>query len=96
MNSGVRDSIWSVYVLYSSRLGRTYVGCAHDVALRLGQHNAGAVRATRNGIPWRVVQTELIGDYEQALHRERYFKSGAGRRKLHAMLSWDAALPAPR
>jgi len=72
-----------------------YVGCAHDVDLRLCQHNAGTVAATRNGIPWRLIHREAVGEYALTLRRERYFKSGAGRRRLAAILSEGAALPAP-
>ena len=101
MRDALRQAEWAVYVLLSERLGRTYVGCSSDVPLRLSQHNAGAVRATRNGTPWRLALTEPAGTYEQALHRERYYKSGAGRRRLKVLLtprspsSPDAALPAP-
>ena len=50
--------MWFVYVLVS-RVGRTYVGIATDVARRLRQHNGelgGGARATRPGRPWRVAQ----------------------------------------
>ena len=85
MRDGIRQQVWSVYVLFSPSRRRTYVGCAHDVKGRLAQHNAAQVRATCLGVPWTVLLTEAVGSYEQALQRERYYKSGAGRRRLKAI-----------
>ncbi len=82
MRQDVRQAGWSVYVLFSTSLKRTYVGCAHDVPARLAQHNAGRVRATRARVPWRLLHVEPAGDYPTAIARERYFKTGAGRRRL--------------
>ena len=85
MRDGIRQQVWSVYVLFSPSRRRTYVGCAHDVKGRLAQHNAAQVRATCLGVPWTVLLTETVGSYEQALQRERYYKSGAGRRRLKSI-----------
>ena len=51
---------WTVYVLYSRKTARTYVGIALDPAARLAQHNGrapGGARTTRAGRPWRVRKT---------------------------------------
>ena len=51
---------WTLYLLVSERLGRTYVGIAHDAGRRLEQHNGetpGGARATRAGRPWRLART---------------------------------------
>lgn len=48
---------WFVYVLWSQRLGRSYVGIAVDPARRLRQHNGELVRgarSTRAGRPWEL------------------------------------------
>jgi putative endonuclease len=74
--------MWSVYVLYSDRLERSYVGCSADVDGRLKTHNAGQVRATHADVPWRLIHTEAVGSHLEARHRERYYKTGAGRRRL--------------
>jgi putative endonuclease len=60
------------------------VGCAHNVGARILQHNAGNVKATRGGAPWTLLHSEAIGACVLALRRERYYKSGAGRRRLAA------------
>ncbi len=33
-------------------------------------------------MPWRIVFEEEIETYEEARKREKYYKSGAGRRKI--------------
>ena len=56
---------WTVYVLQSTTLERTYVGVALDVAERSLQHNGerpGGAKATRAGRPWTVART--YGPYE--------------------------------
>ena len=63
MRDGIRQQVWSVYVLFSPSRRRTYVGCAHDVKGRLAQHNAAQVRATCLGVPWTVLLTERLGTY---------------------------------
>ena len=68
-----------VYVLWSHKLRKRYVGCAENVELRLRQHNAGKTPFTRSGIPWTVVHTEVVGDRVLARQRERFLKSGQGR-----------------
>ena len=71
-----------VYVLYSKKRHKSYVGCSHDVDARLAEHNAGKVRSTRGGAPWIVVYTEKSNDYSDARKRKSYYKSNAGCRKL--------------
>jgi predicted GIY-YIG superfamily endonuclease len=76
----------TVYILRSDKTGRTYVGFCEDVHVRLHSHNSGHVAATRNGRPWRILWTEEIADYSSARNRERYFKTGGGRRWIAAHL----------
>ena len=78
---------WKVYVLWSVKRPRTYVGCSADVQERLNQHNAGHVSATRNWRPWRVLLVEDVGTYADARRRESYFKTGAGRRRLAGIIA---------
>ena len=75
----------SVYVLYSEKLQRSYVGCSTNVEERLRAHNAKQVHATRAGVPWQLVYVEAAGMHLEARRRERYYKSGAGRRRLKSI-----------
>jgi putative endonuclease len=75
-----------VYVLRSAATGRHYVGFCADLAQRLGQHNAGLTKSTKNRGPWELVYQEEWPTRAEAMGRERYWKSGQGREKLKRLL----------
>ncbi len=51
-----------------------------DVSIRLTQHNSGKTKSTKAFIPWRIVHTEEYVTLADAVKREKYLKSAAGRR----------------
>ncbi|MEK6570188.1 MAG: GIY-YIG nuclease family protein [Bacteroidota bacterium] len=71
-----------VYVLWSERLQKRYVGSAEDPKIRLAQHNEGRNRFTKGGIPWVIIHIEEYPDLSSARKRESFLKSGAGRASL--------------
>lgn len=81
---------WTVYVLGSRSLGRTYVGIALDVRARLAQHNGrapGGARSTRAGRPWRV--RKKYGPYAtraEAQRVEHALKRLRGKARLRAQI----------
>lgn len=58
---------------------------------KLKKHNDGNVKSTRNRRPFILEYFEIVDNLEEALKRERYFKSGFGRkyveRKIKALSS---------
>ncbi len=76
------DQQFWVYVLVSEKTGRRYVGSTQDVANRLRQHNSGHSKSTKHGMPWRLAKTESFPSRTEAVRRERYLKTGQGRREL--------------
>ena len=78
--------VYYVYVIQSQATGRHYTGSCADIADRLRHHNSGATPSTRHGIPWIVVHAESLATRQEALRRERFLKTGQGRRKLAALL----------
>jgi len=72
--------MWYLYILKSEKDGIHYVGISKDVSKRLREHNAGRNRFTKGHIPWKVIYTEEYKNSLEARRREKYFKSGAGRR----------------
>ena len=77
--------IYKVYILLSENYRKTYVGFSEDTLKRLETHNGGQVLSTKKYRPWRIVFEEEVVSYEEARKRERYYKSGAGRRKIKAI-----------
>jgi putative endonuclease len=76
-----------VYVLRSELTGRRYVGSRQDLDHRFREHNAGESKATKHGIPWRIVHHESCSTRAEAVRRERYFKTGKGRDELDRLES---------
>ena len=71
-----------LYVLRSSTTGVRYIGSCENREERIKRHNLGHSKATRTGVPWKMVYSEAFGTRAEAVRRERYFKSGRGRDEL--------------
>ncbi len=70
------------YVLKSSLDGKLYVGWTDDLKHRFIQHNLGKVQSTAPRRPFELVYYEAGSDKTKAIAREKYFKTGFGRRFL--------------
>ena len=78
---GAKKSVMSiVYVLYSFKFDRYYVGMTDNLDRRLFQHNNGMNTSTKSFIPWEVVHKEEYSSRLEARNREKYLKTAAGRR----------------
>jgi putative endonuclease len=71
-----------VYVLYSEEHDRFYIGSSASPDVRLNAHNSGKVRSTKAYKPWKRVWLEEYESRSIAEKRERYLKSGWGRKWL--------------
>ena len=71
-----------IYVLWSEKLRKRYVGCTSDIAKRVLEHNQGNSKYTKGGVPWKLVHTEKLSTKTDAIKRETYLKSGIGRKWL--------------
>ena len=69
-----------VYVLYSVKFERYYVGMTNRLEDRLNEHNTGKTRSTKAFMPWDIVHKEFFETRDKARIREKYLKSSAGRR----------------
>ena len=78
--------MYYVYVVRSLRDHQFYTGCTQDLRKRLMQHEAGEVVSTRLRIPLKLVYYEAYLNADDAYRRERYLKSGLGKRDLRKRL----------
>jgi putative endonuclease len=67
------------YVLQSQVTLKFYYGSTQNLEERLNIHNAGLVNYTSKYTPWVLVYFEEFETRSEALKREKYFKTGAGR-----------------
>lgn len=73
------------YVLKNSITGKLYKGHTQDLQNRLDQHNSGKKQTTKNNLGyWKVVFQEPFESREEAIKREKYYKSAAGKKFLKA------------
>ena len=79
--------MYYVYVLWSEKLQKRYIGCTADVEKRIGEHNRGCNKFTKGGIPWILVYQEEFTSKREALKREKFLKSGVGRAWLDEKLN---------
>ena len=70
------------YVLLSEKDDHLYVGFSKDLRNRMEQHAAGLVDSTKNRRPLELIYYEACLNEHDAINREKYFKSGFGRRFL--------------
>ena len=73
---------YTVYVLYSEKLQRYYVGMTADLEDRITRHNAGREKYTSKGVPWKLIKTYACKDRSQAMRLERVIKKRGIRRYL--------------
>ena len=71
-----------VYVIKSSGTDFVYKGHCEDLKKRLEQHNAGMTKSIKPYIPFKLVYFEEYETKNEAIKREKYFKTAAGRRYL--------------
>jgi putative endonuclease len=74
---------FSVYVIRSSE-GFRYIGSTSDLDIRLTDHNSGRNHATKHGTNWVCLHEERFLTRGEAVKREKWLKTGAGRDWLAA------------
>jgi len=79
--------MYFVYVLYSQKDGKLYVGFSSDVQKRFVRHCAGEVKATKDRRPLELIYYESCLTEEEAKRREKFLKGGNGRMQLKAQLA---------
>ena len=76
-----------VYVLRSQSDGKLYIGSTKNLIRRLKDHQKGKVRSTKSRRPFSLVYYETLTGGNEAIQRERFLKSGEGRRYLYAKIN---------
>jgi putative endonuclease len=76
-----------VYVLHSDKDEGLYIGYTGNLRKRLAEHNAGAAFATSYRGPWRLIYYEAYREAADAKGREKFLKSGSGRKFLIKQLA---------
>ncbi|AGA77613.1 GIY-YIG nuclease family protein [Echinicola vietnamensis] len=79
--------MYTVYAIKSTVANRIYVGFTSDLKRRMREHNSGKTKSTKGFMPWKLIFTEEVEPRVLARIREKYWKSGIGKKKLKSLIS---------
>lgn len=77
---------WYVYVLRSLKNHMFYIGSTNDLKRRLTQHEHGENTSTAKRLPVVLIYFEGHRSKDDALRREKYFKTTKGKVTLRQIL----------
>ena len=83
----VRPPYYFTYVLLCEKTGTFYTGATENLERRLDQHNKGEVYYTKNRLPIKLVYFEACLSRDDAFRREKYLKTGMGKRYIKNRIS---------
>lgn len=73
-----------VYILYSEKFDKTYIGFTSSLIERFRSHNSLAKTGyTKNYRPWVVSHIEVFETKTNVIKREKWLKSGDGRKFIN-------------
>lgn len=81
------NGVWYVYVLQNKHR-HWYIGSTKDLRKRILRHNSGKIKSTKYRVPWKLIYCEISLNKEDARAREKYLKSGPGRKYLKNRLKF--------
>ena len=75
-----------IYILYSEKLNKYYVGACTDLDRRVYEHNIGHSKFTRLGVPWQLKYAEEYPTLVEAKRREMKIKSQKSRKYVEELI----------
>ncbi len=82
--------MYFAYVLKSIDSDFFYKGHCQDLVIRLAEHNSGKTKSIKHYMLFKLVYFETFNSREEAIKRERYFKTAAGRKFLKSKFNSGA------
>ncbi|MBU1146601.1 GIY-YIG nuclease family protein [Patescibacteria group bacterium] len=78
--------MYFVYILENRPDRSWYTGFTSDIKRRLRQHLSGCSPYTSKKNNWRLIYCEIYLDKQDAIGREKFLKSGAGKKFIKKQL----------
>ena len=78
--------MYFVYVLYSFKDRKFYIGYTKNLEKRVSKHLLGEVIATKSRLPLQLIYYEAYADKKDAKGREKFLKGGSGHKYLNKQL----------
>ncbi len=81
-----------MFIYYKTNKEGGYIGSTKNLQKRILNHNSGKNRSTKHWIPLKLIYCEISLNKNDVRVREKYLKSGMGRRYLKNRLKFFFAL----
>ena len=78
--------MYYVYIIFSDKLQKKYIGFSTDLKNRIKEHNKGKCVSTTKGKPWKLVYYEAFVSEKDARREELFLKTGKGRERIKYLL----------
>ncbi len=88
----VKDRFFYVYIPQSYKNNNWYTGYTHDLRKRFNEHQNNKSSYTKGRGPFKLIYYEASLYEEDAAAREKYLKSGLGKRYLKNRLKRSLSL----
>ena len=75
-----------VYIIYSEKVNKYYVGACTDLDRRLFEHSIGHSKFTSTGIPWVLKYKEFFETLPEAKKREGVIKKMKSRKYIENLI----------
>ncbi len=85
--------MWYVYIIYSNKINRYYIGYTDDLDWRLERHNEGWGKYTKRGIPWKLVYSKTYNLKTDVIRREKEIKNKKSRKFIEELISHAGGCP---
>ena len=90
---GYFSLMYSVYIIYSEKLDKHYIGYSSDVEDRLLKHNRKSKGFSSLGKPWSLVYTESFETKKAAMDREKQLKRWKNRERIESLIKTGSEHP---
>jgi putative endonuclease len=85
--------MYFVYIIYSEKLNKYYIGYSADIESRLKKHNSFYKGFTNLGKPWTLMYSEKFNSKKQAMDREKQLKNWKNRNRLESLIKSGSEHP---
>ena len=79
--------MYYVYIIYSQKTNKFYVGSTNDLTRRIEDHNRGKTPYSKTGMPWVLKYSEAFPGRSSAYRRELEIKRKKSRKYIERLIS---------
>jgi len=85
--------MYFVYIIYSSKIDKYYIGFTSDINDRLAKHNRKSKGFSNAGRPWKLVYSERFVTKKEAMSREKQIKRWKNRQRIDELIKAGSEHP---